>query len=685
MGTRESSSAATTRYAHLLSPLHLGFITLRNRVVMGSMHTGMEDSAGAFGKLAAFLAERARGGVGLIVTGGIAPNLVGTGRLRAGRLSSAGAIARHGIITRSVHEAGARICMQILHTGRYARHFMAVAPSSVRSPIRRRLPRALSARGVERQIDAFARCAVLAREAGYDGVELMGSEGYLINQFLVARCNRRTDEWGGSFSNRAEFALQIAQRVRAAVGRDFLLIFRLSMLDLVSEGGNLTESIWLANRLCSAGVDLINTGIGWHEASVPTIAGVVPRGAFSWVTARVRERIRVPIIASNRINDPDVAERILVSGHADLISMARPLLADPEIVRKLTEGRSEDINTCIACNQSCLDRVLEGRRASCLVNPRACREVELRVRSAKRRRRIAVVGAGPAGLACAVTAAERGHEVHLYEATSQIGGQFTLARRIPGKQEFGETLRYFSRRIAQTGVRLRLGQRACADELLAGAFDQVVLATGVHPRLPEIQGIKHPKVVSYPEAIRHPERLERSVAIIGAGGIAIDVAMLLSAPPRRADAGEIDAFLEEWGVDPAIESPGGLRKRVAGPVPAGRVWILQRGTLGLGAHLGRSTMWIHRETLRRRGVSALQAVEYRRIDDLGLHIKVDGRDSLLPVQHVVICAGQEAECELAAQLRQRHVEPYLIGGARSVHRLDAERAIYEGTRLALSL
>jgi len=674
-------------FPHLLAPLDLGFTTLPNRVLMGSMHTGLEDRREDFPKLAAYFAERARGGVGLIVTGGIAPNAAGWTKPFAGTLSGRRHLARHRLVTDAVHEAGGRICMQILHTGRYAYHPLAVAPSRLKAPISPFTPRELSERGIGRQIDAFVRSATLSQAAGYDGVEIMGSEGYFINQFLVARTNRRMDRWGGSWQNRMRLPVEIVARTRAAVGRSFIIIYRLSMLDLVEGGGSWDEVIELAQAVERAGATIINTGIGWHEARIPTIATMVPRAAFSWVTRRLRGAVSVPLVTSNRINDPAVAESVLAAGDADLVSMARPLLADPEFVVKAAAGRSDEINTCIACNQACLDLVFENQVATCLVNPRAGRETELNYLPAQSPRRIAVVGAGPAGLACATIAAGRGHRVTLFDSADRIGGQFNMAKVVPGKEEFHETLRYFRRRIELTGVELVLSRRVEAAALTGGAFDEIVLATGVVPRRPAIEGLDHPKVLSYIDVLLHGRPVGRSVAIIGAGGIGFDVAEYLSHdathPPTSVD---IPAFMAEWGIDMRLEARGGLvpAKDIAASMPR-TIWLLQRKPTPPGHDLGKTTGWVHRLALKRRGVRLLAGVAYDRIDDSGLSITHAGETRLLAVDHIVICAGQEPLRELAAAIEAAGMTAHLIGGSKVATELDAVRAIDEGARLAAAL
>jgi 2,4-dienoyl-CoA reductase (NADPH2) len=672
-------------FPHLLAPLDLGFATLPNRVLMGSMHTGLEDRAEDYPKLAAYFAERARGGVGLIVTGGIAPNAAGWTKPFAGTLSGRRHLARHRLVTRAVHEAGSRICMQILHTGRYAYHPLAVAPSRIKAPITPFTPRELSDRGVERQIAAFVRSAALAREAGYDGVEVMGSEGYFINQFLAARTNRRSDRWGGSYENRMRLPVEIVKRTRAAVGPDFILIYRLSMLDLVEGGSSWEEVVTLAKAVETAGASIINTGIGWHEARIPTIATMVPRAAFTWVTRRLRGEVAIPLVTSNRINDPAVAERVLAAGDADLVSMARPLLADPDFVAKAAAGRTDEINTCIACNQACLDLVFENEVATCLVNPRAGRETELVYRPAVRPKRIAVVGAGPAGLSCATVAARCGHRVTLFEASDRIGGQFNMAKVIPGKEEFHETLRYFGRELELAGVRLRLGHAATVDDLGGGEFDEIVLATGVLPRVPAVSGVDHPKVLSYVDVLLNRRPVGGKVAIVGAGGIGFDVAEFLSHDAGHASSSlDIAAFMSEWGIDMRLDQRGGLRLAAALASPR-EIWLLQRKATPPGRDLGKTTGWVHRLTLKRRGVRMLAGVEYLGIGDRGLEIALGSEKRLLDVDHVVICAGQEPRRELVAGLEQSGLRPQLIGGSKLAAELDARRAIDEGARLAASL
>ncbi len=681
-------------YPHLLAPLDLGFTTLKNRVLMGSMHTGLEEEPGGFDKMAAFYAARAKGGVSLIVTGGIAPNFFGRLEPRASQLSFPWQVGRHRIVTDAVHAAGGKIALQILHAGRYAYHPLSVAPSAIKSPITPFRPRALTRWGIARTIISYARCARLAQRAGYDGVEIMGSEGYLINQFIAPQTNHRTDEWGGSFLNRIRFPVSIVRRTREAVGPNFIIIYRLSMLDLVEGGSSWDEVVALAQAVEAAGATIINTGIGWHEARIPTIATMVPRAAFSWVTRRLKMQlngaVRIPLITTNRINDPSTAEGILARGDADMVSMARPFLADPEFVNKASQDRADEINTCIGCNQACLDQIFERKTATCLVNPYACRETELRLTPAPQKRKVAVVGAGPAGMASAMTAAERGHVVTLFDAAHEIGGQFNLARRIPGKEEFAETLRYFRTRLAQLDVTVCLSSRVGVSELRD--FDDVILATGIVPRTPAIPGIDHQKVASYVEIVEGRKLAGRRVAIIGAGGIGFDVAEFLTdadAPDGHASDGRagdpaVRAFCDEWGIDVDLTRRGGLKPPHENPPPR-QLWLLQRKAEKVGAGLAKTTGWIRRTLLKRRGVSMLSGVEYEKIDDAGLHLKVGGEPRLLDVDTIVICAGQEPRRELVADLEAAGISPRLIGGADVALELDAKRAIDQGTRVALEL
>ncbi|HUG99285.1 MAG TPA: NADPH-dependent 2,4-dienoyl-CoA reductase [Gammaproteobacteria bacterium] len=671
-------------YPNLLAPLDLGFTSLPNRVLMGSMHTGLEDRAANYPKLAAYLAERAAGGAGLIVTGGIAPNIAGWVAPFAGKLSARREVPRHRLVTEAVHAAGGRVCMQILHAGRYAYHPLAVAPSPLKSPISPFKPRGLGARGVEAQINAFARCAALAREAGYDGVEIMGSEGYLINEFIAARTNHRNDAWGGDFERRCRFPLEIVRRVRAAVGKDFIIIYRLSALDLVDGGSDWDEVVQLGQAVCRAGATLVNTGIGWHEARIPTIATLVPRAAFAWVTARLKAVLPVPVIATNRINTPAVAEGIIARGEADMVSLARPFLADPEFVRKAASGRADEINTCIACNQACLDHTFAGRRSSCLVNPRACHETELVIRPAANPVRLAVVGGGPAGLAAATTAAERGHRVTLFEAADEIGGQFQMARRVPGKAEFAETLRYYRRRLETTGVTVRLGKGVTAAELAADGFDHVIVATGVVPRRPQIPGLDLPSVLSYIDVLLGRRTVGRRVAIIGAGGIGFDVATFLAHGAEGDDP--VAGYNKEWGIDGALSARAGVEGVTPLPADSGReIWLLQRSHGKLGRSLGKTTGWAHRLGLQRRGVKMLSGVTYRGVEPGGLRIEQEGAERLIEVDNIVVCAGQEPLHPLAGELAGRGIATSLVGGALEAVELDAKRAIDQATRVAASL
>lgn len=673
------------QYPHLLAPLDLGFTSLKNRVLMGSMHTGLEEAKGGYERMAAFYAERARGGVGLIVTGGVSPNLAGRAAPFSAELSRSSQVKHHRRVTDRVHAEGGKIALQILHTGRYAFHPWAVSASSIKSPISPFRPWALTGWGVSRTIGHYARCARLAQESGYDGVEIMGSEGYLINQFISAKTNSRKDRWGGAYENRIRFPVEILKSVRKAVGSHFIIIFRLSMLDLIDGGSTWEEVVQLGREIEKAGATLINTGIGWHEARIPTIATMVPRAAFSEITGRMKKELKIPLITTNRINTPSVAEEVLARGDADMVSMARPLLADADFVKKAMEAREDEINTCIACNQACLDHIFKAQIASCLVNPRACHETELNYRPALKKLRIAVVGAGPAGLSFSTVAASRGHKVTLFERDSEIGGQFNLAKKIPGKHEFFETLRYYRKQLELHGVELKLGQAVGAPELAAQGFDRVVIATGVKPRNPTIPGIENPKVLSYIDVLRGRVKVGRSVAIVGAGGIGFDVAEFLS-EGDAAHEPSAEQFAAYWG----FELQGSARGGVLGvprsvPAPAREIYLLQRSEGKLGEKLGKTTGWIHRTQLKDKKVKQLAGVNYLKIDDEGLHIKIKGSVSVLKVDHIVICAGQEPERTLHDSLKAQGVLVDLIGGAAIASELDAKRAVSQGARLAAEL
>ncbi|WP_426116129.1 FAD-dependent oxidoreductase [Massilia sp. PWRC2] len=672
----------TSPYPHLLAPLDLGFTTLRNRVIMGSMHTGLEDRFYHYDKLAAFYRERARGGVGLIVTGGISPNREGWLLPFGGTMNFTGDVFNHRKVTRAVHAEGGKIVMQILHAGRYGYQPLVVSASTKKSPISPFKPRALSARGIERTIAAYARCAALAQAAGYDGVEVMGSEGYLLNQFLCARTNTRSDAWGGAIEQRMRLAVDIVKRIRARVGPHFIIMYRHSLLDLVDGGNTWDDVVTVAKALESAGVTILNSGYGWHEARIPTIVTSVPRAAFASLAGRLRQQVGIPVVASNRINMPADAEAILARGDADLISMARPFLADAAFVNKAAAGRADDINTCIGCNQACLDHTFANQRASCLVNPRACHETELVYRQARQAKKVAVVGAGPAGLSAATVAAECGHEVTLFDSASAIGGQFKIAMQIPGKEEFAETLRYFGRKIESTGVKLVLNCRVTAADLQQ--FDHVIVATGIRVRLPAIAGIDHPKVLSYLDVLERHAVVGAKVAIIGAGGIGFDVAEYLLHDGAALPL-PLAQWTREWGVDLTVSSPGGLTAPVVA-APRRQLWLMQRKASRPGAALGKTSGWVHRATLLRGGVKMMAGVQYERIDDAGLHISVAGQQQLLAVDNVIICAGQDSLAELMPPAGASGGPTFhKIGGAALAAELDAKRAIREGAVLAASL
>ncbi len=680
------ANSASNPYPHLFEPLDLGFTTLRNRVVMGSMHTGLEDRAWDVNKLAAYFAERARGGVGLIITGGYSPNREGWLLPFGAKLTSRTEAYRHRRITRAVHAEGGKIAIQILHAGRYSYVPFSVSASSIKAPINPFRPRKLSDKGVERTIGDYVRTAELAKVAGYDGVEVMGGEGYLINQFLAPRTNKRTDRWGGSAENRRRFPLEIVRRVRAALGPDFIIVFRLSMAEFVEHGQTEHEILALATELEQAGASIINTDIGWHEARVPTIVTSVPRAAFVEYTAKVKARVSIPVCASNRINMPETAEEILTRRDADLISMARPLLADPDWVNKAQQAREDEINTCIACNQACLDHAFVHKTVSCLLNPRAGHETDLTLLPTRSVRRIAVVGAGPAGLSAAVNLAERGHKVDLFEAGDKIGGQFEIARRIPGKEEFNETLRYFTRKLEVAGVRVFLNRRVTPAELVEGRYDHVVLATGVRPRIPDIPGIDHPKVLTYAELVREEKPVGKKVAVIGAGGIGYDVSEFLTVDGHPSL--KLDEWKEEWGV--TSDDPDALGQ-LAKPQPSlatREVVLLQRKSGAFGKSLGKTSGWVHRAAIKAKGVEQIGGVNYERVDDRGLHISFGekrSRPTVIDCDNVILCAGQESVRDLVEPLEAAGVRIHLIGGADVAAELDAKRAIDQGTRLAAEL
>ena len=669
-------------YPHLLAPLDLGFTTLKNRVLMGSMHTGLEEVANGHERMAAYFAERAKGGVGLIITGGIGPNTEGGTHPNTKMLVTEEDLVGHRQITDAVHAYDGKICMQILHTGRYAYSPDQVAPSAIKSPINPFTPRALTNEEIYKQVDDFVFTSVQAQKAGYDGVEIMGSEGYFLNQFIAARTNQRDDDWGGSYENRIRLPIEVVRRVREAVGEHFIIIYRLSMLDLVDGGSTAEEVIQLGKAVEKAGATIINTGIGWHEAQIPTIATKVPRAAFTWVTARFRKELSVPVITSNRINTPEIAEEVLARGDADMVSMARPFLADPDFVIKAQENRADEINTCIGCNQACLDHVFSGLMTSCLVNPRACHETELHIVATTNVKKIAVVGAGPAGLSAATTAASRGHQVTLFDSASEIGGQFNIAKQIPGKEEFFETLRYYGRQIELTGVDLQLNRRVTAEQLNNGGFDEVIIATGISPRMPAIEGINHPKVIDYLDVIGSKKPVGQKVAIIGAGGIGFDTAEYIT-HAGESTSQNIPAFMKEWGIDMTLGSRSGTEGITAQPEPSPReVYLLQRKSTRVGKGLGKTTGWIHRAGLTMKGVRMMPGCDYSHIDDQGLHITVGDDPQILDVDTIIICAGQDPLRELVDGLNLPH---HLIGGADKAGELDAKRAINQGTRLAAAM
>jgi len=673
-------------YDKMLSPLDLGFTTLKNRVIMGSMHTNLEEIPGGFERAAVYYAERAKGQVGLIVTGGIAPNLEGSVGMGSAMLTNEEEVGHHKKITVAVHNEGGKICMQILHSGRYAYHPKGVAPSAIQSPITPFKPRALETEEVWQTIADYRNCAMLAKSAGYDGVEVMGSEGYLINQFIVTKTNKRDDEFGGSYENRMRLPIEIVKQIREAVGEDFIIVYRLSMLDLVQEGSSWEEVVILAKEIEKAGATIINTGIGWHEARVPTIGTVVPKGGFAWVTKRLMGEVNIPLITTNRINMPDIAEQILQDGCADMVSMARPFLADPDIVLKSMQGRPDEINTCIACNQACLDHTFNMQLSSCIVNPRACHETLLNYLPTTNPKKIAVVGAGPAGLAASTIAAERGHEVHLFEGKSEIGGQFNMAKVIPGKEEYGHTIRYYATMIEKHGVQLHLNHRVTAVELIDGGYDEIILATGVSPRQVDFEGADHPKVLSYVDVLADNVRVGKSVAIVGAGGIGFDTAEYLTHDHQtESPSMDVEAYMKEWGVDMSYENGGALATK-PDPAPSPReVYLMKRSGGKHGKGLGRTTGWIHRASLIMKGVKHLANVTYLKVDDEGFHISINDEVQVLPVDHVVICAGQEPLRELYDAIKNAGASVHLIGGADVAAQLDAKRAIKQASELVASL
>ena len=672
-----------SQYPHMLAPLDLGFTTLKNRVLMGSMHTGLEEAKNGFNRMAEFYAERARGGVGLIVTGGIGPNAEGAVYQGGAKMDTQEEADNHKIVTKAVHDAGGKICMQILHAGRYAYNPKLIAPSAIQAPINPFKPHELTDDEVEEQIDAFVNCASLAQNAGYDGVEIMGSEGYFINQFIVEHTNQRTDRWGGSFENRIRLPIEIVKRVRQKAGDNFIIIYRLSMLDLIEKGSDWQEVVALAKEIEKAGATIINTGIGWHEARIPTIVTKVPRAAFTRVTKHLKGEVNIPLITTNRINAPDVAEKVLAEGHADMVSMARPFLADSDFVKKSAEGRAEEINTCIGCNQACLDHTFSMKLTSCLVNPRACHETELVYTPTEQKKKIAVVGSGPAGLSFSTVAASRGHEVTVFDDQEQVGGQFNVAKRIPGKEEFYETLRYFKVMIEKTGVKLNLGKRVSVDDLLAGDFDEVVLATGISPRTPAIDGIDHPKVVSYLDTILERKHIGKKVAIIGAGGIGFDTAEFLTHGSESPSL-DIDLFMKEWGVDLTVGHRGGVIAADVSPSER-EVYLIQRKASKVGQNLGKTSGWVHRTGLKKKGVHMINSAEYQKVDDQGLHLLVNGEPQILEVDNIILCAGQEPLRELQEGLESAGKIVHLIGGADVAAELDAKRAINQGSRLAAEI
>jgi len=677
---------SSSKYPNLLSPLDLGFTQLKNRVLMGSMHTGLEEEQNGFNRMSVYYAERARGGVGLIVTGGIAPNAAASGFPGGAKMDTEEESVKHKIVTKAVHDEGGKICMQILHTGRYAYSKEPIAPSAIQSPINPTKPRALTSDEVEKEIESFVRCASLAKNANYDGVEVMGSEGYFINQFLVEHTNQRTDNWGGSYQNRMRLPIEIVKRIRAKVGEKFIIIYRLSMLDLIEKGSSWQEVVELAKAIEKAGATIINTGIGWHEARIPTIVTKVPRAAFTQITEKLKSEVYIPLITSNRINTPQVAESVLAHGHADMVSMARPFLADPEFVNKAIAGKPEEINTCIGCNQACLDHVFNQQLTSCLVNPRACHETELNYQPTENVKNLAVVGGGPTGLSFAYVAAKRGHNVTLFDDQELLGGQFNIAKQIPGKEEFYETLRYYQMMLKKYNVEIRLNKRVTSKELINGGYDEVILATGIKPRELSIEGINHPSVLSYIEVIKEKKRVGKKVAIIGAGGIGFDVAEYLSHAQTKEHSvsQNIDVFSKEWGIDLTMNHRGGVVKAEYSKSPR-EIYLLQRKSTKVGAGLGKTSGWVHRTGLTHKKVNMLNNIEYLKVDDNGLLINQNGKQKLLAVDNIIICAGQEPLRELASELEAGNQRTHLIGGADVASELDAKRAIRQGAELAAKI
>ncbi|MEH6759544.1 MAG: NADPH-dependent 2,4-dienoyl-CoA reductase [Maribacter arcticus] len=674
-----------TKYTHIFEPLDLGFTTLKNRIIMGSMHTGLEEKKNGLEKIAAYYAERAKGGAGLIISGGISPNVQGWTAPFSARMSSKKHAKHHKVITDAVHSEGGKICMQILHSGRYGYHPLAVAPTAIKSPISPFKPFKLKQSGIKRTIRDFVNSAKLAKSAGYDGVEIMGSEGYLINQFITERTNKRTDDYGGSYENRMRLPIALVKQTREAVGTEFIIIYRLSMLDLVEKGSSWHEVVALGKEIEKAGATIINTGIGWHEARIPTIATSVPRAAFTWVTKKMKEELTIPLVTSNRINMPETAEKVLAEGHADLISMARPFLADPEWVNKAAANKADEINTCIGCNQACLDHVFEQKVASCLVNPRACHETELNYLPTDKKKKIAVVGAGPAGLAASTIAAQRGHDVTLFDADKEIGGQFNMAKQIPGKEEFYETIRYFNTQIALHKVTVKLNSRVKAEDLQNEGFDEVILATGIQPRTPKIAGIGHPKVVNYIDVLKLKKPVGKRVAVIGAGGIGFDVSEYI-AHEGESTSLNIDAWLKEWGIDKTMTSRSGIEgvQAVVHPSPR-EIFMFKRSKGKFGANLGKTTGWIHRSTLKKKNVQFINSVQYTKIDDEGLHYVQNEEEKVLAVDTVIICAGQLPLKELLAPLEAAGIKVHVVGGADVASELDAKRAINQASRLAAEI